>query len=182
MNKFTKGKIYKITNDVTDQIYIGSTIQTLCHRMGQHREKLHDMTRTSLFYKTMRSINVSHFKISLIEHFPCESKRNLMEREDYFIQLLKPELNQRFACSNEIRDKAYMKNYNAVYNASHKDDAREKRNLNAKHIKEQMHEWGIKKVVCIACNKTMSKSSLYLHNKTMKHDNNINSGLTVAVM
>ena len=43
MCDYENGKIYKIVNDVDDDIYIGSTTQPLCKRFGDHKamSKLH---------------------------------------------------------------------------------------------------------------------------------------------
>ena len=35
---YAKGKIYKIANDIDDEIYVGSTCQSLSKRMGIHRQ------------------------------------------------------------------------------------------------------------------------------------------------
>ena len=37
MVDYSKAKIYKICNDVDDEIYIGSTCQSLSQRMAEHR-------------------------------------------------------------------------------------------------------------------------------------------------
>ena len=37
MVDYSKAKIYNICNDVDDEIYIGSTCQSLSQRMAEHR-------------------------------------------------------------------------------------------------------------------------------------------------
>ena len=37
VNKYNDGKIYAIRNDITDDIYIGSTTMALSKRMVKHR-------------------------------------------------------------------------------------------------------------------------------------------------
>ena len=37
--KYQKGKIYKILNNKTDKIYIGSTTSALSQRLAQHKVK-----------------------------------------------------------------------------------------------------------------------------------------------
>ena len=38
-NKYTNGKLYKITDIAYNECYIGSTIETLSQRMAGHRNK-----------------------------------------------------------------------------------------------------------------------------------------------
>ena len=40
MPDYSKGKIYKILNTIDDEIYIGSTCETLGQRMSKHRHRL----------------------------------------------------------------------------------------------------------------------------------------------
>ena len=44
MPGYSKGKIYKILNTIDDEIYVGSTCETLSQRMARHRS---DMKRLS---------------------------------------------------------------------------------------------------------------------------------------
>ena len=81
MNKYNSGKIYKVVNTIDDKIYIGSTTQRLCDRMGNHRIKARDDSKTSIFYTHMRNIGIEHFKIILINVFSCESKDELEAEE-----------------------------------------------------------------------------------------------------
>lgn len=74
---YKNGKIYKVVNDLNDNEYIGSTTQTLSRRFSSHKVQKRD----SKFYKAMQTIGTDHFKILLIEHFPCGSKAELEARE-----------------------------------------------------------------------------------------------------
>ena len=96
-------KVYKLTNDLDDKIYIGSTNnQYLCTRMNSHRQLCKDLSgrRNTTLYNYMREIGIEHFKIELIEKVKCENKNQLREREQYFIDELKPELNMFRAVEN----------------------------------------------------------------------------------
>ena len=48
---FNKGKIYKITNDYNDDIYVGSTTQPLCKRMAAHKNKFKFKPHYKLYMK-----------------------------------------------------------------------------------------------------------------------------------
>ena len=45
MNKYNKGKIYKIVDNTNGNVYIGSTIQTLSQRLGGHETNLNCSSR-----------------------------------------------------------------------------------------------------------------------------------------
>jgi predicted GIY-YIG superfamily endonuclease len=47
---FTKAKIYKITNDYNNEVYIGSTCNKLNKRFSQHRNNCkHEEKKTDLY-------------------------------------------------------------------------------------------------------------------------------------
>lgn len=96
MVNYNYSKIYKITNTINDEIYIGSTTyQYLCSRMNSHRMMVKDNTgrRKSKLYNLMRELGVENFKIFLIEECKCNNKDELLDREQYYIKLLNPSLN-----------------------------------------------------------------------------------------
>ena len=70
---YSKGKIYKIVDKTNDDIYIGSTIQTLLRRYQTH-QIFRDYDKKQ-----------KDCEIILIEDYPCESKRQLEQREQYYL-------------------------------------------------------------------------------------------------
>lgn len=54
----------------------------------------------------MREIGFEHFKIELVERYPCNSKEELNIREQYYLDLHKPKLNEFNAVSQG--DEFYM--------------------------------------------------------------------------
>ena len=78
MNKYERGKIYKIVDNTNTNIYIGSTTQTLKERLSKHKNNLNCRSR--------EIINNGDYDIVLIENYPCESKKELETRERYFIE------------------------------------------------------------------------------------------------
>jgi len=95
------GRVYKIVNDVDDQIYVGSTVQALSMRMSGHRRDSKKSTKESKLYLFMRSAGVNHFKAVLLEEDEFKSKEELRAREHYWIQELRPELNCKGAYLNK---------------------------------------------------------------------------------
>jgi group I intron endonuclease len=150
MPDYSKSKIYKIINDVNDEIYVGSTIRSLCRRMESHRRDHTDEKRrpNSKLFKLMREIGTKQFKIILIENYACQNKEELRAREQYYIDLLKPSLN--------------------VYHAVLDVEARkEKHKVYRKKYTEQ-------KIIC-DCGSIYSRRNKADHYKTAKHKNYIKS-------
>ena len=93
---YQEGKIYKIYNTITDDIYIGSTTQKLCERMRQHRcDNRSEKRGHFLIYKAFREHGVENFFIELVEKCPCNDKDELRRKEGEYIRALKPSLNIR---------------------------------------------------------------------------------------
>lgn len=94
MPDYTNGKIYKIYNTFTNDIYIGSTTQLLCQRMRKHRHNSkYDNYQTIKLYKCFHEYGIDNFYIELIENYNCDSKEQLTAREGYHIRKLQPSLN-----------------------------------------------------------------------------------------
>ena len=145
---YSKGQIYKVVNEVNGMTYYGSTIQKLCHRMGQHRELYHK--QASKTYKLFGDIK--NCVIVLVENYPCSSKLELETRERYYIE--------NFECVNiEIPTRTAKEHYEAnkvkilAQNAKWNKDNKERRNQmmdcicgfqysrcnRARHLKSKKH-------------------------------------------
>jgi hypothetical protein len=84
MTQYERGKIYMIQNVLNDEVYIGSTCNSLGRRMTKHR---YDCKKgNSPFYKMMLELGIDKFYIELIENYPCDSKQELHAREGYWIK------------------------------------------------------------------------------------------------
>jgi group I intron endonuclease len=82
---FRKGKIYKITNDYNDDVYVGSTCDTLVKRFSSHKKNA-NQHKNRTFSVLINEIGFDRFRIELIENFPCEDKYQLRQREGYYIR------------------------------------------------------------------------------------------------
>lgn len=119
---FNNAKIYKITNDFNDEVYVGSTCDTLIKRFSAHKQscKCDKKNHTSL-YVLMNEIGFERFRIDLIEDYPCSDKQALRQREGYFIREMGT-LNKRIAGrtdeeyekDNKEKRKEYFKEYREV--------------------------------------------------------------------
>lgn len=93
-NKYSNAKIYKLVNDLNDNIYIGSTCNTLPYRLGGHKTNAKNNPERFVYKQIEEIGGFEHIKIILIEHHPCNSKEELEQRERYWIEELKPVWNK----------------------------------------------------------------------------------------
>lgn len=93
-NAFKNAKIYKLTNTVDNEIYIGSTCSTLKQRLSTHKgnAKIHTQRHV---YQHLNKVGMNNVSIELIEDFPCDNKVQLEVREQHWVNSLKPTLNSR---------------------------------------------------------------------------------------
>lgn len=110
---YAHGKIYKITNTKNDMLYIGSTSSTLSKRFATHK----CTSKTSMYhiYMKIREIGIEHFRIILIENYPCQDKSQLEAREY--------EITNTFS-----KDKLYNSMFNGIYPVT--DETRRIRSAN----------------------------------------------------
>jgi hypothetical protein len=80
MPDYKQGKIYAIRSHQTEQIYIGSTTQTLPVRFGEHKKKTNACNSKLI-------LQYEDAYIELIELFPCNSKEELNKKEGEHIRL-----------------------------------------------------------------------------------------------
>ena len=131
MPGYQKGKIYKILNTIDNEIYVGSTCETLSQRMARHRS-LCRRNNTSLIYKHMNQLGVEHFYIELIEDCPCDRNEELIKREGEIIRSIGT-LNK---CGKiNIKDNPdYIKHYKAIWYERNIESAKEYYEQNKEHI------------------------------------------------
>lgn len=85
MNKFQQGKIYKITDHTNNNIYVGSTIQTLKQRLrGHERDAYHPLINCA----SKDIILNNEYSIDLLIDYPCESCSELRKKEQEFIDII----------------------------------------------------------------------------------------------
>jgi group I intron endonuclease len=85
MCDYSTSKIYKIICNDTNEVYVGSTIESLQRRLSRHVSDAKHKTRLCT---SSEIINRGNFRIELIEDFPCENKHQLLHRERFYIEHL----------------------------------------------------------------------------------------------
>ena len=145
------GFVYSISNDVNENIYIGSTFQLLKHRFYGHKMShlnLLALNYNCKFYTEIREIGFDHFKINLLECITeCKDKDELHICEQKYIDEYKaksvPLLNQNRAYITEegLKENKIRRLLEGTkYRATHRDEIH-KRNLGrADKMKEYYKE------------------------------------------
>jgi hypothetical protein len=89
--RYNTAKIYKLVNSVDDRIYVGSTCLILSKRFHMHKSRARN--KPGPVHHQLNAIGWDNVRIILIENVTCTSKEELLQREQHFIDLLKPSLN-----------------------------------------------------------------------------------------
>ena len=133
-NTYQNGRIYKIVDNGYNKMYIGSTIQSLCNRMSEHRKRFNkyrngqDTNYTSSFV-IFEEYGMDNCKIELIELFPCGSKEELHKQEGFHIK------------SNDCVNRLVTGRTRHDWYKDNKDVIQDKQRQYAMNHKEQIKEY-----------------------------------------
>jgi len=85
--KYQRGAIYTIRSPNIDKIYIGSTVQSLSKRLANHW-MMYQKYREGMgrYRASFEILEAGDSYIEMLEVFPCECKRELNDRVDYWIK------------------------------------------------------------------------------------------------
>jgi hypothetical protein len=159
MNKYQRGKIYKIVSDNYNKIYIGSTTKTLHSRLWYHNYTYNLWKNDyGCYLSSFKLISKGNFKIELLENYPCSLAKDLKKREQYWLDNFKDQ------CINWRRAEGY-------------DKASSDKNYYAKNkfkILQYRKKWAKTKKNCDYCNKLISNRNWPKHRRTKKHLLNVN--------
>jgi hypothetical protein len=96
MPEYSNGKIYTIRFHNSNEIYIGSTTQSLAVRFGEHKRK-----DNSPIYKLIQDKyngNWEECYYELYENYSCNNREELCKKEGEIIRLFKDDEN--YDCIN----------------------------------------------------------------------------------
>ena len=105
--------VYKITNNITGDFYIGSSKDIKLRWASHKRPSAQKRLPNSKLYKAMASYGLDNFTFEIIE-----KTDNLREREQYYIEQLKPSYNNNWAQGLDIERSRL---YNIEYHKAHYD-------------------------------------------------------------
>ena len=175
---YKKAKIYKITNDYNDEIYVGSTCDTLVKRFNRHKKSSkEEAKKKSPFYTLVNEIGFDRFRIQLICNYPCEDKYQLRQKEGEYIREFgtlnkniagrdkktwemdnkehRDVLHKQYVNVNNDKIKEYQKQYALEYKENNRDKILEKLKLKTK----------------CECGCTIRKYDISIHRNSKKHAN-----------
>ena len=171
---YSKGKIYKITNDYNDDVYVGSTCDTLVKRFSLHKiESTNERSKHRKIYNAFNEIGFERFRIELLEDYPCEDIYQLRQREGYYIRqygtlnkLIAGRTKEQYREDNKEKIKEKDKQY-------YKDNKEKIKNYYQDN-KEKIKINTAIKINCV-CGSSFCKGNLSKHEKSKKHINYINN-------
>ena len=160
MNKV--GYIYSLTCSNPNLIYYGSTTKTLNKRLKGHKSTGNTCESKILF-------EWGNVKINMIEEIEYEDKKELLDRESYYIRnlecvnkIIPNRTSKEWRENNKRTD--YMKTYRKNNEEYRKKYDKERYNK----IKEKKIEYNKIKINC-DCGSKIRQSDLSKHKKTQKH-------------
>ena len=84
-------RVYKLYNPNLSDCYVGSTTRPLNRRYNEHKSCIKNKNEKSCFLE-----DISNLKIELLEELEFTNKVDLLYRERYWFEKLRPSLNKCF--------------------------------------------------------------------------------------
>ena len=151
MPDYSYGKIYKIWTDNSDDVYIGSTVETVSMRMAKHRARYKRFLKTGKgYYTSFIILEQGNIHYKLIEKYPCENRQQLHKREGHW--------QKKMTCVN---DKTAGRTYKEYY----LDNKLKILKKNKEKILKRINE----KNICICCDGRYTTGNWTKHSRTKKH-------------
>ena len=198
VNKYNHSKIYKICSNLTDNIYIGSTTQSLSQRLSEHvRRCKHYIKIDNNYISSFEIIKLGDYYITLIEECNFNNKSQLLKREGEIIKLnINNVVNKMIAgrtkAEYRVDTKAHIIERNKQYRVDNKqliaermkqyyNDNKQNRQDNKQLIAEQKKQYyndnkhviaeQNKQPIICECGSTITKHEKPRHMKSPKHIN-----------
>ena len=171
MTDYANGKIYKIVDNTSEKVYIGSTCKTLKHRLSGHVSAYKKFIKGKYHYITSFDIfKNDDYEILLVESFPCNFKDELLARERYW--------TNKVNCINKYKPGLFNElgevEYNKQYYVEHQDHLKEKVKQYYVEHQEQIRRYKNTKCDCV-CGGMYTLAHKSQHMKSIKHRKYIQS-------
>ena len=138
---YKNAKIYKIIDNTNNDIYIGSTTQArLSRRLSGHKQD----AKLNKGCVSKQIINNGDYKIVLIENYSCNSKDELLAREQFYIDKFDCINKQRAKSCHQVLLEQYRKHHQK-YKEKRNQYARDWKSKNKEAMKKQKefkYSWG----------------------------------------
>jgi hypothetical protein len=170
MVNYENSIIYKIYGKNHDMVYYGSTTRKLYKRKSCHiycfNHKKYETTASQI-------IKTNDYIFEIVEKYPCNNKKELHERERYYIE--------NFKCINLLIPNRNLKQYyqdnkekilkqNKKWTKDNYDKMREYKLKYYLKNKEKLKKKHNKKILCF-CGTEILNQNKVRHRKTKKHAN-----------
>lgn len=162
---YSNGKIYKVECNITGLIYVGSTTEIkLSTRLSKHKCHYQEwLDGKRGFTTSFEIIKNNDYQIVLIEDYPCNSDKELEDREKHYIRSLK--------CVNKLGK------LTTTWNERNPERTKEIKaqwyEANKQRTAPILSERGKERVVC-ECGMEVCRKGLKSHQKRSEHKNRMN--------
>ena len=175
MPDYQNGKIYSIRSHLTDDVYIGSTVQSLSNRLAGHKKGYKQWLNKKITYTSSYQIIEKDYEcyIELIENYSCNNKEELHKREGEIIRAttcINKIIPGRTKKEYEKDNKEQISELKKQYHHNNKQQLNEKSKQYYNNNKEQLKQ----KYTC-ECGSTVRKDTKSRHEKSTKHQNFLTS-------
>jgi hypothetical protein len=87
---YSQAKVYKITNDFNNDVWIGTTCDSLVKKFSVHKaDAIRNFRKNCIIQKLIKEHGFDRFRIQLIEEYPCEDLYQLRQRQGHHIREMK---------------------------------------------------------------------------------------------
>ena len=176
---YNNGIIYKLCCNDTNitEFYIGSTTN-LRNRKNRHKNACNNINYRGYNYPVYKFIRdnggFDNWNLILVEKYSAVDKLDLLKRERYYIETLKPILNSKIPLRTykEYNKEYYKQNKNKIkeYYKQNKNKIKEYRKQNKDIINANQSI-----LIQCECGAMTQKKSIARHKKTQKHITKINN-------
>ena len=145
------GKIYKIVCNITKEVYIGSTCDTIEERLKTHHQKNNRAVSKLILAR-------GDYYIELIEDYPCETKPQLLWRERHYydtvdcINLVPPIVSAEEAKANRQQYRDGRKEQKRITDKQYREN-------NAEAVKIKKAKWQQDNKETISANKKIYREN-----------------------
>lgn len=169
-NKYQRGKIYKIISTHAENVYIGSTAaKTLAQRLSEHRQCYKRYLEGKFpFVTSFEILKHTEYKIVLIESFPCNSRDELLAREQHYIDLVGESCVNRQKAYTGLTRAEYNKQYNVQYRVENEEYKKQYDFQYYRENKDKIAQWQKQKHNC-ECGGNYTSAGKAQHIKRIKH-------------
>lgn len=146
MPNYQNGKLYTIRSHQTDNVYVGSTTQTLSVRMGGHRANFKSYNKgVGKYVTSFELLKYDDSYIELIELYPCNSKVELGRGEGIHIRQMDC-VNKNIAGRTQVEyyqdNKEQLKEYQKQHYQDNREQIKERHKQYKQDNKEAIKELG----------------------------------------